>query len=100
MYESKIKQIAGYYDFESQLMQIAAESSELAHAALKLRRESKEYADLFDCDSYDNFLEKMADTLIMVERLCWLLECEQEIKDIVAEKLDRQLERIGEVAQR
>ena len=100
MYESKIKQIASYYGFESQLIQTADESSEFAHAALKLRREYKGCPDLIDCEHYDNLIEEMADTLIMIEQLCYLLGCEQAVKDIVAEKLDRQLERIGKAVQR
>lgn len=93
MYESKIKQIADYYGLEEQLIQTAEESSELAQAALKYRRKLQGKPDL--CKNRENLLEEMADTLIMIEQLCYMLDCEQEVKNMVGMKIDRQIKRIG-----
>ena len=102
MYEQKIKQIAEYYGSNNQLIQLAEESAELTQAALKYRR--ARWVNPIDLETMRvtrlNLMEEMADTLIMIEQLCYLLGCEQAVKDIVDEKLDRQLERIGKAVQR
>ena len=102
MYESKIKTIAEHYGTNNQLVQLAEESAELTQAALKYRR--AHCVNPIDFEAMritrQNLMEEMADTLIMIEQICWLLGCEQAIKDIVDEKLDRQLERIGKAVQR
>lgn len=100
MYETKIKKIADYYGLEEQLIQTAEESSELAQAALKHRRRLQGKPDFGAMrKTRENLLEEMADTLIMIEQLCYMLNCEQKIKDTVIVKLNRQLERIGKEAQ-
>lgn len=102
MYESKIKQIAEYYGSNNQLIQLAEESAELTQAALKYRR--AHWANPIDLEAMrvtrHNLMEEMADTLIMIEQICWLLGREQGVKDIVDEKLDRQLEQIGRAGQK
>lgn len=46
-------------------------------------------------ENYKNILEEMADTLIMVWQIKYLLGVgEGELADIVEQKLDRQIERI------
>lgn len=97
MYESKIKQIAEYYGTNNQLVQMAEESAELGQAALKYRR--AHYISPIDLEAMritrQNLEEEMADVLIMVDQICHNLGCEDRVKEIVIEKLDRQLERMG-----
>lgn len=102
MYEQKIRLIAEHYGTNNQLVQMAEESAELGHAALKYRR--AHYINPIDLEAMritrQNLEEEMADVLIMIEQICERLGCEQGVKDIVDEKLDRQLERIGKAVQR
>ena len=102
MYEQKIRLIAEHYGTNNQLVQMAEESAELGQAALKYRR--AHHGKPIDLEAMRvtrlNLIEEMVDTLIMIEQLCHLLGCEQGVKDIVDEKLDRQLERIGKAVQR
>ncbi len=97
MYESKIKTIAEYYSTNNQLVQLAEESAELTQATLKYRITHCVNPINFEAMriTRQNLMEEMADTLIMIEQLCYLLGCEQVVKDVVALKLDRQLKRIG-----
>lgn len=97
MYEQKIRLIAEHYGTENQLVQMAEESAELGHAALRFRR--AHYGKPIDLEAMRvtrlNLIEEIADEMIMIEQICERLGCEQAVKDVVAEKLDRQLERIG-----
>ena len=98
MYESKIKQIADYYGLEEQLVQTAEECSELGKAALKLRRALNDplATDEDKLVARNNFIEEMADVLVMIEQQCHLNGCETDVKNIVLAKVDRQIERIYE----
>lgn len=102
MYEQKIRLIAEYYGSKNQLIQLAEESAELTQAALKYRR--AHWVNPIDLEALRvtrlNLIEEMADVFIMMEQIIDNLGCEQAVKNIVDEKLDRQLERIGKAVQR
>lgn len=95
MYEMKIKRIAEHYGLEKQLIQTAEESSELTQAALKYHRIlNHEVVPSCAGELRDNLIEEMADTLIMIEQLCYLLGCENDLRAVVYRKTDRQIERM------
>lgn len=75
MYESKIKTIAEYYGTNNQLVQLAEESAELTQATLKYRITHCVNPINFEAMriTRQNLMEEMADTLIMIEQLCYLL---------------------------
>lgn len=95
MYEVKIKRIAEHYGLEKQLVQTAEESSELTQAALKYKRVLEHPVIPDGADQLkDNLIEEMADTLIMIEQICYLLNCENDLRAVVYRKTDRQIERM------
>lgn len=94
--EQKIQYIAEHYGYEPQSRQLIEEMAELTVAINKLWRKheynstSKELAG-----AHYNILEEMADTLIMILQLKYLLGVgNRELLAIVEQKLDRQIERI------
>ncbi len=95
-FERSIRDIAEHYGEYEQLIQTAEECSELAKAALKLRRA---YADP-DVDAETQMNSKavlygeIADVLIMCEQLMHLEGCAGDVMHIISEKLKRQMERI------
>lgn len=84
--EDKIIQIADHYGFTSQADIMIEECGELIQAICKLRRGWSE-------DRFKHVKEEIADVLIMVSQLRYLLGTE-EIDKILDFKIQRQLERI------
>ena len=76
----EIKQIADFYGYEHQKLKAAEECAELIQALAKE-------------DSEDHIVEELADVLIMVTQLAYLLGAEKFTKQ-VERKVDRQLNRI------
>lgn len=94
--EQKILYIADHYGYETQSRQIIEEMAELTVAINKLWRKH-EYNSTSKglAEAHYNILEEMADTLIMIWQLKYLLGVgEGELSEIVERKLDRQIERI------
>lgn len=92
--EQKIQYIAEYYGYETQSRQLIEEMAELTVAINKgwRKRHPLEYSA---GSEYEHILEEMADTLIMIWQLKYLLGVgEGELSEIVEQKLDRQIERI------
>ena len=83
--EEKVKQIADFYGLKNQLKQLAEECSELSVESLHyIRRGEKE-----------RLFEEMADVLIMIHQITYLLRNDTEKLEKYADfKLDRQLGRI------
>ena len=84
--EEKVKRIADYYGWNSQLRQLAEECSELSVEALHYTRER---------GGIERISEEIADVLIMIQQIIYLLRNDTEKLEKYAEfKLDRQLSRI------
>ena len=84
--EDKVKRIADYYGWNSQLRQLAEECSELSVEALHYIREGR---------GIERISEEMADVLIMIQQIIYLIGHGYEDVEKYAEfKLDRQLRRI------
>ena len=84
--EEKVKKIADYYGWNSQLKQLAEECSELSVESLHYIREGRGIERIF---------EEMADVLIMIQQIVYLIGHGYEDIEKYAEfKLDRQLRRI------
>ena len=95
--EQKIQYIADHYGYESQSRQLIEEMAELTVAINKAWRSHPNDVEVpnMGYENYKNILEEMADTLIMVWQIKYLLGVgEGELADIVEQKLDRQIERI------
>ena len=95
--EQKIQYIADHYGYEPQSRQLIEEMAELTVAINKAWRAHPNDVEVpnMGYENYKNILKEMADTLIMVWQIKYLLGVgEGELADIVEEKLDRQIERI------
>lgn len=95
-YERNIALIAGYYAEEHQLIQTAEECAELAKAAIKRRHALEEIATPADVLKASRLalIEEIADVLVMCEQLIYLEGCEGDVRNVIREKLDRQVGRI------
>ena len=78
------------------LAQLAEEATELAHAALKLRRVMDKRNPTPVCfeDALENLTEEMADVLLCMDQLN--LTDAEEIEEIKSSKLDRWISRLLE----
>ena len=83
--DERIKKIADYYGYESQMDMLCEECGEFVQARNKLRRNVD--------GAYQNCLEEIADIAIMVEQMKLICGADR-IEQIMNEKLDRQIQRI------
>ena len=84
--EEKVKKIADYYGWNSQLRQLAEECCELSVEALHYTRER---------GATERISEEIVDVLIMIQQVIYLLKNDTEKLEKYADfKLDRQLSRI------
>ena len=84
--DEKVKKIAEYYGWSSQLRQLAEECSELSVESLHYIREGR---------GIERISEEIADVLIMVQQIIYLMDHGYgDIEKCAEFKLDRQLSRI------
>lgn len=83
--DERIKKIADYYGYESQMDMLCEECGEFVQARNKLRRNVE--------GAYQNCLGEIADIAIMVEQMKLICGADR-IEQIMNEKLDRQIQRI------
>lgn len=89
--DESIKQIADYYGVDSQSRQCSEECAELIVALSKLRRD-----DVGPHCAIYNVAEEIADVTIMIMQMMYLLDIpDQQIKDIIDEKLWRKIDEIN-----
>lgn len=95
--EKKIELIAERYGYEPQSRQCIEEMAELTQAINKLWRKCNFGGnDRQIAEAEDAVLDEMADTLIMLWQLKYLLDFgEGPLAKRIDEKLNRQLERMG-----
>lgn len=84
----KIKIIANIYGYEPQSRQLIEEMAECTQAINKFWRND------YGCDYRKNLIEEIADVSIMLQQIIYLLNAENDVDDIVTEKINRQLKRI------
>ena len=85
--DERIKAIADYYGFTSQVDMLTEEAAEFTVAVNKLRRGH--------ADAYEHIKEEVADLLVVAQQLRYLLGC-YDVDCIINEKLNRQMQRIAE----
>lgn len=99
--KQKIQKIAQTYGYDAQSRQCIEEMAELTQAINKFWRKSLDCGKEKQPDgenyinmhyTYDDLVEEMADTQIMLWQLEYLLNADTSI--IIQQKLDRQMERI------
>lgn len=90
--EDLIKLIADHYGLDSQSRQSSEECAELIVALSKLRRD-----DVGPHCAIYNVAEEIADVTIMIMQMMYLLDIpDQQIKDIIDEKLWRTINEINQ----
>lgn len=85
--DDRIKRIADHYGRELQEMQAIEEMAELTQAINKFRRKPGE-------QTFENLIEEIADTQIMLEQLTYLHHINTPVNMCREDKLERQIERI------
>jgi NTP pyrophosphatase (non-canonical NTP hydrolase) len=83
--DERIKKIADYYGYESQMDMLCEECGEFVQARNKLRRNVD--------GAYQNCLEEIADIAIMIEQMKLICGADR-IEQIINDKLNRQIQRI------
>ena len=83
--DKRIKVIADYYGYESQMDMLCEECGEFVQARNKLRRNVD--------GAYQNCLGEIADIAIMIEQMKLICGADR-IEQIMNDKLDRQIQRI------
>lgn len=91
--EQGIRKIADYYGVDyygivGQQDKTIEECAELIQAISKLKYEEYDM-------TIKNVIEEMADVQIMLKQMFYLLDCEKDVKKVMAYKVNRQLKRIG-----
>jgi NTP pyrophosphatase (non-canonical NTP hydrolase) len=99
MNNEAIKKIADTYGYDVQSRQLIEEMAELMVAVNKYHRALElydiEYESAFLDIRKDDIAEEIADVTIMFEQIKYLLQISnEEIDEIIEQKLNRQLERI------
>ena len=93
-YQNNIIAIAEHYGYDSQSRQLIEEMAELTQAINKAWRMGNDFDNLLV--QKRNIKEEIADVTIMIEQIKYLLSIsDTEIDQIIEQKLNRQLERIG-----
>lgn len=95
-YNSAIPYIAGVYGEEKQLIQTAEEAAELAQAALKRYKGmvSENTSVEKTIADREHLAEEIADVLIMIEQITYAEGFEDDVRKIIDEKIQRQIDRI------
>ncbi len=89
-------QIATHFGLYNQCSQLIEEMAELTQAICKVRR--RNYKDVPDDEQIaliDHQLEEMADVKLVLEQLIFLLDCEQDVQEIMNQKIERTIQRIN-----
>lgn len=98
MNNEAINKIADTYGYDAQSRQLIEEMAELTVALNKLHRLGKNWTnqDSVWCERMKNITEEIADVTIMLKQIKYLLQIsDTDINEIIEQKLNMQLERIG-----
>lgn len=87
MNDDRLKVIADHYGLDGQLGILQEECAELIQAVSKYRRGTWKKIHV---------VEEMADTIIMIEQIAYLLKAEKDIDYTIKWKTTRQMNRIME----
>lgn len=99
-YDEKIAKIADYYGYNSQSRQLVEEMAELTSAINHFWRKELQCGKLDPSavnisPGYDHVLEELGDVVICVDQIIYLLNGEDEVREHMKDKLNRQMERAG-----
>lgn len=92
--------IADHYGLNLQMEQLIEEMSELTQAICKYKRKHGEGQSISDMVTYgrveENLIEELADVKLVLGQVIHLLDCDDTVQEIMEQKINRTLKRIGE----
>lgn len=92
--------IADYYGLRIQEQQLIEEMAELTQAICKDKRSKGEGQAIGGTWKYSdirkNLIEELADVKLVLSQVIYLLDCEDQVTDVMNEKIKRTMNRIGE----
>jgi len=91
--------IADHYGLECQLQQLIEEMSELTQAICKYFRingQGQPVPDYKRSTVEQNLVEELADVKLVLDQVIFLLACDEEVLEVMKQKINRTFERIGE----
>lgn len=97
--QNDIEKIAKHYGYEAQSRQLIEEMAELTQAINKVwryeRMPNKDICDEVTLDILkENLVEEIADVQIMLWQMLYLLDAQDEIEQVIEQKILRQSQRI------
>ncbi len=97
--KNELQYIADHYGFENQCSQLVEKMAELMVAINEYKRAHKSKVKTIshdiDMEYYKHCIAaEIADTEIMLEQVKYLLNCEDDVNDIMISKIERQMKRI------
>lgn len=97
MNEKQIKQIADYYGYKRQINKAMEECGELIQALAKNNRCLAGDRDIDERETVANVAEELADVMICIHQLMYILKIQNTVDAFVDFKILRQLDRIEEM---
>ncbi|KAA6138661.1 MULTISPECIES: hypothetical protein [Lachnospiraceae] len=100
--DNRIERIAEEYGYDAQSRQCIEEMAELTQAINKFWRKQHGCGKVsldgagFRNEEYQNLVEEIADVQIMLEQMKIFLDCDAIVREVMDNKLKRQIERITE----
>lgn len=93
-YNTAIPYLIGIYGEEEQLIKTAEEAAELAQAAIKHRYSLTCDDAEINPKSRQHLAEEIADVLIMIDQIVYAEGFEDDVRKIIDDKIQRQINRI------
>lgn len=91
--------IAEHYGLDGQMHQLVEEMAELTQAICKHFRKNGQgqpvSSDLTQWKVYQNLIEELADVKLVLDQVVFLLGCNEEVLDVMKQKINRTFERMG-----
>lgn len=93
---NNMRYVAVHYGFDIQSNQTIEECGELIQVLAKLKRSKGGCYDtpVSETEAREKVIEELADALLCIRQLIFLMSCDYEVTEVITEKLNRQLKRI------
>lgn len=92
--------IADHYGLDIQEQQLIEEMAELTQAICKDKRSRGQGQEIGGTWLYSNIkknlIEELADVKLVLSQVIYLLDCEDQVTDVMKEKIERTMNRIGD----
>ena len=95
--KEKVRKILEFYGPDAQIRQCIEEMAELTQALCKYERVrgNGQPTTMTEEECYNNIVEEIADVQVMLEQMKMYFLCSTQVEKIMEQKVERQLERMG-----